>query len=74
MVMDDRPLTANHLDNNVMSISRERVENIYHKELGMSKVSARWALTSNQKLIRLVMSDSVRGELGKVSSRFRWFC
>ena len=41
MVMNDRRLTISHLAN-VISISRERVENILHNELGMSKVSARW--------------------------------
>ena len=52
MVMNDRRLTISHLAN-VISISRERVENILHNELGMSKVSARWMprlLTSDQKL------------------------
>ena len=68
MVIDGRRLTINHIAN-VMSISRARVENILHKELGMSKVSAQWVprlLTPDQKLIRLVMS-----ELGNVSSRYR---
>ena len=41
MVMNDRRLTISHLAN-VISISCERVENILHNELGMSKVSARW--------------------------------
>ena len=40
MVMNDRRLTISHLAN-VISISCERVENILHNELGMSKVSAR---------------------------------
>ena len=60
MVMNDRRLTISHLAN-VISISRERVENILHNELGMSKVSARWVprlLTSDQKLTRLVMSEA----------------
>ena len=39
MVMDDRRLTVNQIANTV-GISRERVENILHKELDMSKVSA----------------------------------
>ena len=41
MVMNDRRLTISHLAN-VVRISRERVENILHNELGMSKVLARW--------------------------------
>ena len=40
MVMNDRRLTISRLAK-VISISRERVENILHNELGMSKVSAR---------------------------------
>ena len=46
---------------NVISISRERVENILHNELGISKVSARWVpwlLTPDQKLTRLVTSEA----------------
>ena len=60
MVMNDRQLIISHLAN-VISISRERVENILHNELGMSKVSARWVprlLTPDQKLTRLVMSEA----------------
>ena len=60
MVMKDRRLTISHLAN-VISISRERVENILHNELGMPKVSARWVprlLTPDQKLTRLVMSEA----------------
>ena len=60
MVMNNRRLTISHLAN-VISISRERVENILHNELGMSKVSARWVprlLTPDQKLTRLVMSEA----------------
>ena len=34
MVMNDRRLTVNQIAN-VMSITRERVENILHKKLGM---------------------------------------
>ena len=37
MVMDDKRLTFNHRAN-AMSISHERVENILHKKLGVSKV------------------------------------
>ena len=58
--MEDRRLTINHIAN-AMSISRERAENILHKELGMWEVLARWAprlLTSDQKLTRLVMSEA----------------
>ena len=60
MVINDIRLTISHLAN-VISISRERVENILHNELGMSKVSARWVprlLTPDQKLTRLVMSEA----------------
>ncbi|XP_076065286.1 protein GVQW3-like [Oratosquilla oratoria] len=59
IVMDERRLTVNQMANTV-SISRERIENILHKELEMSKVSARWVprlLTSDQKYTRLVMSE-----------------
>ncbi|CAI9733412.1 Hypothetical predicted protein [Octopus vulgaris] len=58
MVMDDRQLTINQIAN-AIRISRERVENILHKELGMLKVSARWVprlLTSDQKDTRLITS------------------
>uniref|UniRef100_A0A3Q0R6R1 Uncharacterized protein n=1 Tax=Amphilophus citrinellus TaxID=61819 RepID=A0A3Q0R6R1_AMPCI len=41
MVTDDRRLTVNQTANAV-GISRERVENIQHNELDMSKVSTRW--------------------------------
>ena len=41
MLMDDERLTVNHITD-VMSISRERVENILHMELGMPKVLVRW--------------------------------
>ena len=60
MVMNDRRLTISHLAN-VISISRERVENILHNKLGMSKVSARWVpriLTPDQKFTRPVMSEA----------------
>ena len=60
MVMNDRRLTITHMAN-VISISSERVENILHNELGMSKVSARWVprlLTPDQKLTRLFMSEA----------------
>ena len=60
MVMNDRRSTISHLAN-VISISHERVENILHYELGMSKALARWfpwLLTPDQKLTRLVMSEA----------------
>ena len=40
MVMDDKRLTVNQIAD-AIAISRERVENILHQELDMSKVSAR---------------------------------
>ena len=46
---------------NAVSISRERVQNILHNELGMLKVSARWVprlLTPDQNHTRLVMSQA----------------
>ena len=43
IAINDRRLTVNHIAN-VMSISRERVENILHKELDMSKVLVQWVL------------------------------
>ncbi|XP_030588657.1 histone-lysine N-methyltransferase SETMAR-like [Archocentrus centrarchus] len=60
MVMDDSRLTVNQIANAV-GISRERVENILHNELGMSKISARWVprlLTPDQKRTRLVTSQA----------------
>ena len=45
MVMDDRRLSVNQVVNAV-GISRERVENILHNELGMSKVSTRVGATA----------------------------
>ena len=60
MVMNNTRLTISHLAN-AISISRERVENIFHNELGKSKVSVRWVprlLTPDQKLTRLVMSEA----------------
>ena len=42
-------------------ISDTRVENILHKQLGMSKVSAKWVqqiMTPDQKCIRMVMSHA----------------
>ena len=60
MVMDDRRLTVNQMVDAV-AISRERVDNVPHQELGMSKVSARWVprlLTPAQKHNRLVMSQA----------------
>ena len=56
IVMGDRRLTISHMAKEV-GISRERVENILHKELG--KVSARCVLrlsALDQKCIRMVMS------------------
>ena len=41
VMIDDRRLTVNQIANTV-GITRERVKNILHYELGMSKVSARW--------------------------------
>ena len=72
MVMNDRRLTISHLAN-VISISRERVENILHNELGMSKVSARWVprlLTPDQKLTRLVMSEANLARFAADPDRF----
>ena len=60
MVMDDGRLTVNHIAN-VMSIFHKRMENILHKDLGVSKVLAQWVpwlLTLNQKLTRLVRSKA----------------
>ena len=59
IVMGDRRVTVNQIATSV-GISRERVENILHNELGMSKVSARWVprlLTPDQKLTRLTLSQ-----------------
>lgn len=53
-----RHLNVNQIANTI-GISCERVENILHKELDLSKVSARWVprlLTPDQKQTRLVMS------------------
>ena len=60
MVIDERHLTINHIGN-AMSISRERVEDILHKELGMWEVSARWMprlLIPDQKPYQTVMSQA----------------
>ena len=60
MVMDDWRLTVNQIAN-AEGISQERVINILHNELGMSKVSAWWVplhLTPDQKHTRLVMSQA----------------
>ena len=57
MLMDDRRLTVKQRADAV-AISRKRVENILHQELGMSKVSARWVLRllrPAHKHTRLVM-------------------
>ena len=45
----------------MVGISSERVENILHKKLGMSKVSAQCMprlLTPDQKCIRMTMSQA----------------
>ena len=58
LVMDDRRLTVRHIATTI-GISHERVEKILSKELGMTKVSARWVprlLTPDQKRTRLFMS------------------
>ena len=60
MVMDDRHLSVNYIAN-VMSISRERLENILHEELGVWKVLTQWVprlLTPDQKLARPIMSEA----------------
>ena len=60
MVMNKGRLTISDLTN-VISISREQVENILHNELGMSKISPRWVpwvLTPDQKLTKLVMREA----------------
>ncbi|XP_076059482.1 protein GVQW3-like [Oratosquilla oratoria] len=60
MVMDGRRLNVNQIAN-TSGISRERVENILHKERDISKMSARWVLrlmTSDQKHTRLIMSQA----------------
>ena len=59
MVMHDRRLTVNQIADAV-AIFCERVENVLHEELGMSKVSTRWVpclLTPAQKHTKLVMSQ-----------------
>ncbi|XP_076029120.1 histone-lysine N-methyltransferase SETMAR-like [Oratosquilla oratoria] len=60
MIMGDRRLTVNQIGNTV-GVSGERVENILHKELDVSKVSPPWVprlLTSDQKHTRIVMSHA----------------
>ena len=60
MVMANRRLTVHQIVYDV-AISRERVENILHNELGTSKVSALWVpqvWTPDQKHTRLVMSQA----------------
>ena len=60
MGIDDRHLTVNDIAN-VMNISCERVENIFNKELSMSKVLARCVprlSTPDQKLTILVMPEA----------------
>ena len=59
-VMDGRHVSVYHIAD-VLCISCERVKNILHKELSMSKASARWIpwlLTPDQKLTRLVVSQA----------------
>ena len=59
MVMDDRRLTVYQIAD-AFGISRELVENILHKALGILKVSARWVLRllkPDQKHNRLVVSQ-----------------
>lgn len=58
-MMDDTGLTVNQMVNTI-SIFCERVENILHYELGMTKVSAYWIprlLTPDRKRIRLITSS-----------------
>lgn len=67
---NDRRLTINQIAN-VISISHERVENILHNELGMTKVSAWWVscllilfqkctkLITSWKILTLLESDPV---------------
>ena len=60
VVMGDRRLTISHVAEEI-GISREQVENLLHKELGWSKVFARWVprlLTPDQKRIRMVTSQA----------------
>ena len=60
MLMNGGRSTISRLAN-VISIPRERAENILHNELGMSEVSAQWVsllLTPDQKFTRLVMSEA----------------
>ena len=75
MVMDDRRLTVNQIADAV-AISRERVENILHQELGISKVSTRWVprlLMLAQKHTRLVMSQANLA-LFETTSAFQRVC
>lgn len=60
MVMGDRRLTVNQIVNDVR-ISCERVENVLHSELGMSKVSVRCVprlLTPDQNISGLVRLEA----------------
>ena len=71
MVMDDRRLTINQIAD--VAICRERVKNILHKELGMSKVSAQWVpllLIPDQKHTRLVMSQANLAVLRQIQTVF----
>ena len=57
-VMEDRRLTVNDIAE-ACEISSERVHKIFHQDLDMRKLSARWVprlLTIDQKRIRAVMS------------------
>ena len=60
--MGDRRSMISHMAKEVgISISRERVENILHEELGMSNVYARWVpriLTPDQKHSRTIRSQA----------------
>eukprot|EP00106_Octopus_bimaculoides_P005194 XP_014772636.1 PREDICTED: uncharacterized protein LOC106870916 [Octopus bimaculoides] len=59
ILMDDRHLTTNHIAN-LISIFRERVENILRNELRMRNICARWVpcfLIPDQKRISLIISQ-----------------
>ncbi|XP_029638087.1 uncharacterized protein LOC115213263 [Octopus sinensis] len=60
MVMQDRQISCRQITEK-LGISNERADNIVTKELGFSKVSARWVLcllTSEQKRTRCTLSTS----------------
>ena len=72
MVMDDRRLTINQIVKPI-SISRERVENILHYELGMNEVSAWWVpclLTPDQNHTSLMTSQETDLVWGRFSCMF----